>query len=414
MKYRVILFVSLLLLSVFVLAESYTVRLDQYTYTSLGLPGLEVKLEKVPPQGLKISPVLSDALYGRVKLADNTIYIAVGRRDGKMVLFVNRDGSGCFTQRDITRLVQDPRYKCLTSEPTAIPLKYGAESHDYVVKFFISTFEGTVHLSLLEAFQRAGYMMLNGVRHEIFLSNIKPTGRFDDLKDDVIGVDVEMSPSGGGFYPLHSTKNGIEIGDKRFLVERISPAGTEIELKVSGMATSVCLSTGDVLNDLLFEVLDRSAPLKTKKFHMSDLKGSYVLFYAWRGSEARNTEATPTVLTKEINEIYEKYRARGLKVIGVDMFARLTNPRSEIYQQLRLRFFMDDNKIGFWQLTPRSSIEISKILNLSYPSEICLIAPDGVILYRTEVVWNAYGESVLKSISINQLNNILDSLLSRR
>ncbi len=408
-----ILIVSLLLISVLVLAELYTVRLNQYACTSLGLGGV-VDLEKTPPQGLRISPVLSDALYGKINLADNPIYVVIGKEDGKMVLYVNKDGTGCFTSKDIVNLTEDVRYRCLTSEPVFIPLRYGDETHDYVVKFLASTYKGTTHLSFLEAFQRVGYITLNGKKHEIFLSNVKPTGRFDDLKNDVIGVDVETAPSIGGFYTLRSTKNGIEIEDKRYTVERISPAGTEIELKVSGTATSVRLSTRDALNDLPLEVLDRSAPLKVKELRLSDLKGNYILFYAWRGSEARNTEATPTTLTKQINEIYEKYHNNGLNVIGVDMFAQVTNPRSDPYQQLRLRFFMDDNELKFWQLTPKSSREVSRKFHFFYPSEVCLIAPNGVVLYRTEIVWNAYGNPVLKNISITQLNNLIESLLLKR
>lgn len=413
-KYCAVFFSFTILVLTIGFGKDYVINMNSIVYCYSGLSASPMRFQSTPVVGMKTVPVLSNEKYAKVHIGGEDVYVVIGKEGYSPVLYVSQ--GGYFSDANRVTILS-PSYtsktdleECWMSEPVNLHFYWGVYtlrfqfSHVSWKKFNVK--KGSMSFySYFNAAQRVGYFKLNGVEHKLFLSNLRPTGTYDKLSNDILGVDTYMGSIYGYFQNLRGNDE-VSIGGKKFKITQITPSGDRIYLEEVGTSTAF-FKIGDKISNFSMGVLGSLNSTEVRSVDLKDFKDKYVLFYVW----------TPNVLkgkaddfTLEINKLYEQYKKKGLVVIGLGL--RFSNQTSSTLYKMMLKILLQDSKISFIQLTPTSSEKVAKdVLHLPAYGSLCLVGPGSVILYRTTAVWSSSGVLRLNSVSFVELKNILNSLL---
>ncbi len=399
MKKSILLVFALLIL---VISFAQTVNFNQVVYNGVDGKYIQVQLSNRPDSYVKAVPVLRNEFYGSVIINGQYFNIAFGEdSDNNYELYVDTDQNGYFDK--FNKIPLNSIQNIMSSLPVTLQLKYKDKTYPYIVKFHIFLNSKNPQIYYSCAFWKVGQIKIGSNTYDVELFNVDSNGRFDDLQNDVIGINTQEGASFGRFYTLKFT-NQIQLGDYIYVVRSINPQGTQLNIEKSEKAKNkFYLNVGDKIGDLQFSLLTDSATTSTS---LSKLSKKYTLIFTWYMD---NNSSMKNLFVSNMESLVKKFSNK-VNFIGVDVDYPYKKG-SDLYKNMNLRFYLQQNGLTFKQMDYKDGIKIMQALNMNFPGEIMLLSKDGTIIYKSFPVWTLTYTLNNFTIDCNQLQSLLAALL---
>jgi thiol-disulfide isomerase/thioredoxin/S1-C subfamily serine protease len=304
-------------------ADSTTVTFSLHPsdQTALGYyRPVQVKLTEEPPIKPKAEPKYASKkpLYGVLQLGvgqNSRFLVALDEpNDGKPKIYIDGNGDGDLNNSGPGNWDRSQGGNYFVGN-VAIDVPYAKGRIPYKFCFYRMKNRQPDRLFYYRVTGREGEVVLDGNRYRVLVLDDNADGRFDDLKNGSLIIDLnqdrqlEASPDSAEYFPLHEPFN---VRGKVWEVASLSPDGLSIALRPSKAKVPIkpYLTPGYPAPEFTAHGLDgKSIDLKAEAS-----KGHYVLLDFWASwcGPCRREFST-------LRRVHAQYKDHGLTVIGVNL-----------------------------------------------------------------------------------------------
>jgi thiol-disulfide isomerase/thioredoxin len=298
---------------------------------------VQIALTAEPPVKPVAEPKYqSKPRYGEMRLGDgenNRFLVAIDEpEEGKPKIYIDRAGSGDLTRAgdgDWDR-INGSAYSLANVE---IDVPYQTGKIPYKFSFYRNKSRKPDAVFYYRASGREGAIELDGNRYRILVIDDNADGRFDDLPNGALIIDLdqddklEASNDSAEYYQLNEPFN---VRGRVWEVASLSPDGTRVTLRRSQADVPIkpYLNVGCQAIDFSGQGLDgKSIDLRAEA-----AKSRYVLVDFWASWCGPCRSEFPT-----LRRMYARYKDHGLTVIGVNLDSEL-NKATDAARQAALTY----------------------------------------------------------------------------
>lgn len=236
-----------------------------------------IELSSTPCAGVRWPTPLEDPLYGFIRLNREEFPLVIDRVADPAALFIDLDRSGRFQEIEWMRRLADGRFLAAAS----FRLYYEAEAKPLCYPIFLiwNPFS-PYRIVFCRASYRRGELELGGIVYQIVLVDENTDGRYDDLEQTRLYIDLDRD---GVFlatdysHERYWLSEPFNIAGTVYRVASVSPGGTRMVVEDTDewVAEKPSLAVGAPAP--LFTAIDRAGA----EIALTALRGEIVLLVFW-------------------------------------------------------------------------------------------------------------------------------------